>query len=224
MSNIIKELAKPLTEDRVKQFGSNAGAKKGLSYIEGHDVINEMNRVFGFCWSNQVSSLKLMNTREYERNGKKMIEVAYTCIVQVAVEIEGENGTLYKIQHDGVGGGTSSMPEFNTGEAHEFAAKNAETDALKRACMKLGDRFGLALYEKEQSRVEPAFSHARAQAELLTSVIKKHNVDKGEAVEHIQAGIKKLNDGKLVAFSTFTQEQAEELQKLVLTSTPKELS
>ena len=224
MSNLIKELGKPLPQDRVKKFGSNAGAKKGLSYLEGHDVINEMNKVFGYCWSNQVSSMKLMNSREYERNGKKMVEVAYTCIVQVAVEIPGEDGTTYRIQHDGVGGGTSSMPEFNTGEAHEFAAKNAETDALKRACMKLGDRFGLALYEKEQTRVEPAFNHARAQAELLAAVIKEHNIAKGEAIEHIQAGIKKLNDGNLVAFSTFTQEQAEELQKLVLTTTPKELS
>jgi len=215
----LKDLQKPLTSDRIKQFGSHAGAKKGLSYLEGHDVINEMNKVFGFAWSNQVSSIKMMSERKYERSGKPMVEVAYVAVVQVAVELDG-----YRIQHDGVGGGTSSMPEYNQGEAHEFAAKNAETDALKRACVKLGDRFGLALYEKEQSRVEEAFNHGRAQAEILSGVIKEHNIDKGAAIEHIQAGIKKLNDGNLVAFSTFTQEQAEELQKLVLTTTPKELS
>lgn len=220
MPDIIQELQKPLTSDRVKVFGSNAGAKKGLSYVEGHDVISEMNRVFGFAWSNQVASLNHVSTREYERNGKKMVEVTYECIVQVAAEIP-VGDKLYKIQHDGVGGGSSSMPEYSTGEAYEFAAKNAETDALKRACMKYGDRFGLALYEKEQSRVEKPFDVAQARNKLFADVTKKFDLPKDEAIEYLQAVIKQVQPSAK-AFDQLSQEEAEKVASVALTSEPKE--
>lgn len=222
MTDLIKQLQAPLDASRVKTFGSNAGAKKGLAFLEGHDVINEMNKVFGFRWSNQVAELKPVLTRPYDRNGKEMIEVSYTCIVQVAIEVPGPDGTLYKVQHDGVGGGSSSMPVFNTAEAHEFAAKNAETDALKRACMKIGDRFGLALYEKEQTRVEAPFDHKKARADLFAAIVKEHNLGKHDAVEHIQAAIKSFNDGKLVPFETFDAEQAAKIKELAIKTAPKE--
>jgi hypothetical protein len=51
-----------------------------------------------------------------------------------------------------------SKPEA-LGEALESAAKEAETDAMKRALMTFGNPFGLALYDKTQANVgfdEPA--------------------------------------------------------------------
>ena len=45
------------------------------------------------------------------------------------------------------------------GEAHEFALKQAETDATKRAISTFGNVFGLALYDKDQKGVR----HTRAK-------------------------------------------------------------
>ena len=221
MTHLLKELAKPLDSSRVKKFGKKAGAKAGLSFLEGHDVINELNMVFGFKWSSQVTGLQHVETRTYENDGKKMVQPYYICQCSVLAEINHPDGQLRKIQHDGVGGGSSSMPEFNVAEAHEFAAKNAETDALKRAAMKFGDRFGLALYEKEQTRVEAPFNHARARADLFAQVTKAHNLPKEQAIEHIQAAIKQFNDGKLVPFETFDAEQVAAIFDLAMTTPHK---
>jgi hypothetical protein len=49
----------------------------------------------------------------------------------------------------GYGYGTWSVP----GAAHEKAAKEAETDATKRALVTFGNRFGLALYDPQQRGV-----------------------------------------------------------------------
>ena len=40
------------------------------------------------------------------------------------------------------------MPDFKRGDAHDMAIKTAETQALKRAAINLGDQFGLSLYKK----------------------------------------------------------------------------
>ena len=222
MTVTIDDLKQPLSRDRVKKFGNSAGAKSGMSYLEGHDVINEMNQVFGFAWSNQVSSLRHTGDREYSRGDKKMVEVSYVCVVQVAVEIPGKDHT-YKVQHDGVGGGSSSMPIGNTAEAHEFAAKNAETDALKRACMKLGDRFGLALYDKDQARVEEPYDSSAAKAHIFAEVTKKYNLKKPEAIQHIKDCIAQIK-GDEVEFDTLTRDEAAKLLSIAIETTPKETS
>ena len=49
----------------------------------------------------------------------------------------------------GVGHGSGAT----LGEAHESALKEAETDAMKRALATFGNRFGLALYDKNQNGV-----------------------------------------------------------------------
>jgi len=217
MTDLTKELKKPLDASRVKTFGSNAGAKKGLSFLEGHDVINELNEVFSFNWSSQVRGLELVECRTYENRGKQMVQPYYIAKCMIQATIDGE-----LVQHDGIGGGSSSMPESNIAEAHEFAAKNAETDALKRAAVKFGDRFGLALYEKEQTRVEQPFDHAKARADIFTAVTREYDLDKEASVEHIQNCIKKMNDGELVPFEKFDREQATELFKLATNTNPKE--
>jgi DNA repair and recombination protein RAD52 len=68
--------------------------------------------------------------------------VTYTAKVRVSV------GGIF---HDGVGAGHGIGTDL--GLAHESAAKEAESDARKRAMMQFGNQFGLALYDKEQANV-----------------------------------------------------------------------
>ena len=50
----------------------------------------------------------------------------------------------HRIVREGCGAGVSNAA--SPGQAHEFAAKAAETDATKRALATLGNSFGLSLY------------------------------------------------------------------------------
>lgn len=217
MPTPISELKKPLDGSRVKTFGSNVGAKAGLSYLEGHDVIRELNTAFDFQWSHQVHGLELVGTREYKNNrGTEMVQPYYIarCTIVANIGTEEENKV---ISHDGIGGGSANMPANNIAEAHEFAAKEAETDAIKRAAMKFGDRFGLALYDKEQPNVSKPYNPKEAAASLFAQVSKTHGMSKESTIEHIQAAITKIM-GELTEFVRLPQEKAEEVAEAALTT------
>jgi recombination DNA repair RAD52 pathway protein len=67
--------------------------------------------------------------------------VGYVCVVRLTVE-----GC---VPVSGVGyGDATEYRESAPVTAHELAAKEAESDALKRALKNFGDQFGLALYDK----------------------------------------------------------------------------
>ena len=138
-------LAQPLDRAAVKQRDSGRGAK--LSYLETHHVIRTANAIFGFGnWGHEVVELRALNAVEVEgREGKKGWHVGYLCIVKLSVE--GCQAT------SGVGYGDATEYR-NTAivTAHELAAKEAESDALKRALKNYGDQFGLALYDKDADR------------------------------------------------------------------------
>ena len=71
---------------------------------------------------------------------------AYTAKVRVSVRA----GDII-IVREGSGTGEGRAP--TPGQAHELALKGAETDATKRALATFGNRFGLALYDREQAGV-----------------------------------------------------------------------
>lgn len=108
-----------------------------LSYLEGWYIIDVMNRAFGFNgWSGDIKTLELVTAGE-----------AY-CVYQVeAVFADGS-----KVTKTGVGHGTSKLKDEH--EANGMALKEAETDAMKRACRYLGNKFGNSLYDKQQRGVE----------------------------------------------------------------------
>ena len=215
MPTPISELQKPLDGGRVKKFGDNVGAKAGLSYLEGHDVIRELNTAFDFQWSHRIEGLEHVETRKYKNyKGVEMVQPYYIARCTIVACI-GTDKASTTISHDGIGGGSSSMPENAIAEAHEFAAKEAETDALKRAAMKFGDRFGLALYDKAQANVTEAYNPQKAAADLFASVVKKHKFNKEQAIEHIQAAIKSVM-GELKEFARLPQEKAEAVAEAAL--------
>ena len=115
-----------------------------LSYIEGHDVIETANKVFGFGnWSYSISKLEHVSQ---EQNQNQNHVICYKAIVQVL--IHSENHTL-DVSREDVGFGTGVAK--TQADAHEGAAKEAVTDALKRAMRSFGNQFGNSLYDKTKN-------------------------------------------------------------------------
>jgi DNA recombination protein Rad52 len=122
-----------------------------LSYIEGWWAIAEANRIFGFdAWHRETVTLletsrELLKIKGY--GGKPDYDqwrVSYLARVRITVGDVIREGTGY--------GSGMGKPEA-LGDAIESAAKEAETDAMKRALMTFGNPFGLALYDKTQANV-----------------------------------------------------------------------
>ncbi len=133
-----------------------------VSYVEGHYVIRRANEIFGFeNWTWEPVEMRLICDREYKGKEKTGWLVGYICKVEVTIYLDGE---VRKTSNWGYGEGI----EYNNyGQAHESAVKEAATDAMKRALIKYGDQFGLALYGKDNRHVgndAPVQEAAPAQA------------------------------------------------------------
>jgi len=161
MDNKITDmLDKPLL---IKHVSQRTQSGMSLSYIEGHHVIREANRIFGYDgWSVSVESLSLTHCGE---NAKGNQVVSAQALVVVSA--------LGCTRHDvGYGSGVAK----SIADANEGAGKEAVTDAMKRAFRTFGDQFGNALYDKAQKHVvdkEPmagdvvaAFESAKSKQEL----------------------------------------------------------
>ena len=145
----IAALSAPLDRACVKIRDNRPQPKQTeFHYVEGWHVIAEANRIFGFgCWTRELLDLRCVCERE-RGQGKPGWIVGYLATVRITVTLP--DGS--KIFRDGTGSGEgidgTSLPK-----AHEKAAKEAETDAMKRAFSTFGNVFGLALYDKEQRNV-----------------------------------------------------------------------
>lgn len=146
---ITKELKKPLSPSNVK--GRQQSGRK-VSYVESWHIINEANRIFGFnewdmvtVYCKEVCRYEVSIGKDNPKPGWK---VGYEAKVQVSVWDDGAGGS---IKREGTGHGSASMTDLF--DCIESAAKEAESDALKRAFRTFGNQFGLALYDKTQANV-----------------------------------------------------------------------
>ena len=107
-----------------------------LHYVEGWHVVAEANRIFGFDdWDRESVTSTCVWTKQIGLR----YAAAYVTRVRITVRA-GED----RIAREGCGAGESNAA--SPGQAHEFAAKAAETDATKRALSTFGNSFGLSLY------------------------------------------------------------------------------
>ena len=141
----IKHLKAKLEPSHVSKR-DKSGTK--LSYIEGWFAIAEANRIFGFDgWNRQTLTMICTDTGQMTtKSGKELQTAAYNACVEITVYAEER-----VITRQGTGSGSGMG--LTSGEAHEGAVKEAETDAMKRAFMTFGNPFGLALYDKSQANV-----------------------------------------------------------------------
>ena len=139
--NQLKVLSQELDSSRIK---SREKGNISLSYIEGFDVIDTANKVFGFGnWSYSISKLDQVS-QEVNQNQNNV--VCYKAIVQI--QIHNTNHTL-DVNRQDVGFGTGVAKSL--ADAHEGAAKEAVTDAIKRAMRSFGNQFGNSLYDKTRN-------------------------------------------------------------------------
>lgn len=125
-------LLKGLNTSRISQ--RKGGGGRALSYLEAWDVKAHLIRIFGFGgFSSDVLTADLMFEDQVGNNWN----VGYKVILRL--HIHDLNATYTEAAV-----GSASLPQ--RGEAHDMAVKTAESDALKRAAINLGDQFGLSLY------------------------------------------------------------------------------
>ena len=142
----IEVLNSQLDNARVKtrEIKTREKGNINLSYIEGFDVIDTANRVFGFGnWSYSISKLDQVSQ---EQNQNQNNVVCYKAVVQI--QIHNTNHTL-DVNRQDVGFGTGVAKSL--ADAHEGAAKEAVTDAIKRCFRSFGNQFGNSLYDKTKN-------------------------------------------------------------------------
>ncbi len=154
---ILWELRQPLDMSRVKR--RQAPGLGSVPYLEGFDVINRANEIFGYAWSFDLISepliarwhKKILVWNQQERrkvpvtdaNGNFQTEEVGLVYITGKVTVE-LNGKLYT--HSDLG---RCIFTGDTPEALDMALAGSATDCLKRCFRQLGEQFGNSLYDKE---------------------------------------------------------------------------
>lgn len=132
---------------KAKLNGANVRTRdwqgRTLSYIEGWYALAEANRIFGFDgWSRETVELRCLSETKVVEGA----DCAY--IAKVRISVKAGDDTVVR---EGTGAGYTQAASL--AEAHALAAKEAETDATKRALSTFGNPFGLALYDRDRKGV-----------------------------------------------------------------------
>lgn len=164
-------MTQPLDRSNVSQ--RKGGGGKSLSYLKAHYVRRIMNEVFGVDgWTCETLKNDVLHSHTYkDRFGKNKLEVINQALVRVTLHTDSGN-----VSKDGTGVGNGEATLYGEDgrsiDAFELSAKEAESDAFKRAAMNLGDVFGLALYDPDQARVvdKPEFIEDAQDLNMVTRI------------------------------------------------------
>ena len=155
--SILRELRQPLDMSRVKR--RQAPGMGSVPYLEGYDVIDHANTVFGFAWSFDLigepvivrwqKNVLVWNQQEKRKvplidaNGNVQTEEVGLVYItgKVSVDLDGK---LHS--HADLG---RCVFTGDTPEALDMALAGSATDCLKRCFRQLGEQFGNTLYDKE---------------------------------------------------------------------------
>lgn len=126
--------------------------RDGHSHMEGYDVRAHLTRIFGFeGWDIEGPPAECihdvtLDTGRKKDNGWPFLRYSCAYRQHLTLVVYDAAGLLVKRVIGQAVGKAENQPSF--GDAHDLALKDAETQALKRAAMNLGDQFGLGLYNK----------------------------------------------------------------------------
>lgn len=146
----LAQLLRPINPRRVN-------SRDGLSYLEAYDVRAHLDRIVGFArWSADLTDLTLLFEAIAEKtwpakDGKPartttVVSVGYRATLRLTVCAP--DGTALATYTEAATGDASNFPEVKRADAHDFAIKTAESQALKRCAVNLGSQYGLSLYAK----------------------------------------------------------------------------
>jgi len=192
----LKQLQSPLDGNRVKR---REQGNITLSYLEGYDIIDRANELFGFDgWSYDVTKLEQVSEEINEKNNKV---VAYRALITVTVY--GTNHQLFVIRSD-VGYGIGIANTYAM--AHESGGKEAVTDSLKRTLRTFGSQFGNALYDKSQKNVDYSNNNQSSQPHQNQKVQQQSNSAYSE-FQQLGLGVTEQNGKTIVTGQTYGKQQ-----------------
>ena len=152
---VSQALGQPLDPALVSQRKGRGG--KSYDYLEGHLVIDQANRIFGFGgWGYElVGDVTLRQVETVDtQTGEVKVSLGYSAPVRVTVA-----GALPRTDI-----GVHPVAE-ETFDGHDTAIKAAVTDGLKRAFRSFGVQFGNAFYgDQPQVSNPPQPQRVPAQA------------------------------------------------------------
>lgn len=127
----IELLKSDIDQARVKS--RTIGGGQTASYVETHDVINQLNAVFGFGgWDFEVVSL----------NTLPMSDSKMAVYAKCRLTVQDDSGQVIR-EEVGVDVMDTTKEAFV-----QMALKGVVSDGLKRCSKSFGNQFGLSLYEK----------------------------------------------------------------------------
>jgi DNA repair and recombination protein RAD52 len=128
-----------------------------LSYLEGFDLIETANKIFGHGnWSYTISSLEQVSQ---EINSNQNTVICYKALIKLNVYSLDHSKHISK---EDVGFGTGIAKTL--ADAHEGGAKEAVTDGIKRAMRSFGNQFGNSLYDKSRNhQAQPQIQNTQSQ-------------------------------------------------------------
>ena len=143
---VIDALGQPIDPSLVSQRKGRGG--KTFDYLEGHTVIDQANRIFGYGgWGYELVAdvtLRQIETVDPQTGEIKTVSV-YNAPVRVAVA-----GALPRTDT-----GFHAVTD-ETADGHDTAMKGAVTDGLKRAFRSFGVQFGNGFYGDQPQASVPA--------------------------------------------------------------------
>ncbi len=135
-SAVSQALGQPIDPELVSQRKGRGG--RSFDYLEGHAVIDQANRIFGYGgWGYElVGDVTLRRIETVDpQTGEVKVEQGYSAPVRVTVA-----GALPRTDV-----GVHPVAEDNF-DGHDTAMKAAVTDGLKRAFRSFGGQFGNSFY------------------------------------------------------------------------------
>ena len=143
--SVIEKLGQPIDPELVSQFKGRSG--RTFDYLEGHAVITQANRIFGYGgWGCELAgdvTLRRIETVD-SKTGEVKVTQGYSAPVRVTVA-----GALPRTDI-----GVHPVTEDNF-DGHDTAMKGAVTDGMKRAFRGFGVQFGNAFYGDQPQATAP---------------------------------------------------------------------
>ena len=171
-------LSEPINPERVSYKPGGGGST--LAYLEGRDVIDTANEVFGYDgWSHEVVRLEQLKV---DRG------VAYLAVVRVTVKVAGATWAPATREDCNVG---ESRLKFMS-DAHQVASTAAVTGALKRALRTFGNQFGNSLYDKEESWQTDFYITAQDKRDFWLATLGKTDLPSEDVKAIFDSSMKEL--------------------------------
>ena len=216
LSRILWELRQPLDMSRVKR--RQAPGMGSVPYLEGYDVIDRANSIFGFTWSFDLigdpvivrwqKKVLIWNQQEKRKipaldaNGNILTEEVGLVYItgKVSVDLDGKT-----YSHADLG---RCVFTGDTPEALDMALAGSATDCLKRCFRQLGEQFGNLLYDKEIAQ-NAGLDQNRSNGTSSTAI----PTSKANSIPPTTSTVRKYGDGVSVNGNVSEQEAFDQFKE-----------